>query len=66
MSRSDIGQSLMSSTRDCLVLPDLDYGFDNQNDYPHQCHNQNNYLRLAHELSSRRAWAKERVKPEGA
>jgi hypothetical protein len=56
----------MLGIRDYLVLPDLDDGFNNRKDYLHHCQNQNNYLRLAHELSSRRAWAKGRVEPEGA
>jgi len=56
----------MLTHQDLLVLPDLEDGFDNHKDYLHQRHNQNNYLRLAHELSSRRALAKERAEPEGA
>ena len=56
----------MLGIRDYLVLPDLDKGFDNHKDYLHQRQNQNNYLRLAHELSFRRAWAKGRAEPEGA
>jgi hypothetical protein len=48
-----------------LALPDLDDGFDNHKDYLHHCQNQNNYLRLAHELSFRKAWTKGRVEPEG-
>ena len=47
-----------------LVLPDLEYGFDNQNDYPHQRQNQNNNMSFTHQLSFRRAWTKGRVEPE--
>ena len=55
----------MLGTRAYLVLTDLDDGFDNHKDYLYQSQNQNNYLRLAHELSFRRAWTKGRVEPEG-
>jgi len=46
-------------------LPDLDDGFDNQDDYLHQRQNQNNYMSFTHLLSSRRAWTKGRAEPEG-
>jgi hypothetical protein len=49
-----------------LVLPDLDDGFDNQNDYPHQRQNQNDNMSFTHGSSFRRAWTKGRVEPEGA
>jgi len=45
-------------------LPDLDDGFDNRNENLHQRQNQNNDMSLAHLLSSRRAWTKERAEPE--
>jgi hypothetical protein len=56
----------MLGIRDYLVLPDLDDGFNNRKDYSHQRQNQNNYLRLADELSFRRAWDKGRAEPESA
>ena len=46
-------------------LPDLDYGFNNQNDYLHQRQNQNNDRSFTHLLSSRKAWTKGRAEPEG-
>ncbi|CAB4682902.1 unannotated protein [freshwater metagenome] len=45
-------------------LPDLDYGFDNHNDYFHQRQNQNNDMSFTHLLSSRKAWTKGRAEPE--
>ena len=45
-------------------LPDLDDGFDNRNENLRQRQNQNNDMSLAHLLSSRRAWTKERAEPE--
>ena len=45
-------------------LPDLDVGFDNQDDDLHQRQNQNNDMSFAHLLSSRRAWTKGRAEPE--
>ena len=46
-------------------LPELDYGFDNHNDYFHQSQNQNNDMSFTHLLSSRKAWTKGRAEPEG-
>jgi hypothetical protein len=45
-------------------LPDLDYGFDNHNDYLHQRQNQNNDMSFTHLLSSRKAWTMWRAEPE--
>jgi hypothetical protein len=55
----------MLGIRDYLVLPDLDYGFENHKYYLHHCQNQNNDVSLTHLLSFRRAWAKGRAEPEG-
>jgi hypothetical protein len=41
-----------------LVLPDLDDGFDNHNNYLDQRQNQNNEMSFTHLLSSRKAWTK--------
>jgi hypothetical protein len=49
-----------------LVLPDLDDGFNNRDDYLHHFQNQNNYFRFTHLLSSRKAWTNGRAEPEGA
>ena len=51
-------------TRAHLVLPDLDDGFDNHNNYLDQRQNQNNDMSFTHLLSSRKAWTKGRAEPE--
>jgi hypothetical protein len=51
-------------TRAHLVLPDLDDGFDNHNNYLDQRQNQNNDMSFTHLLSSRRAWTNGRAEPE--
>jgi hypothetical protein len=53
------------NTEAYLVLPDLDYGFDNYEKYLHHCQNQNNDMSFTHLLSSRRAWTEGRAEPEG-
>jgi hypothetical protein len=52
-------------TRAHLVLPDLDDGLDNHNNYLDHRQNQNNDMSFTHLLSSRRAWTKGRAEPEG-
>jgi len=51
-------------TRAHLVLPDLDDGFDNYDNYLDQRQNQNNDMSFTHLLSSRKAWTKGRAEPE--